>query len=287
MPRIRLWRRWRGFTLIELLVVIAIISILIGLLVPAVQKVREAANRTESLNNLKQMSLALHNCNDTYRKLPSAVGLFPSTQWPANWNVTPAPHGTLQYFLLPFMEGDNVYNSVQGQSWNAGAVIKSYTAPSDPSMPASYLTWGNRGATSYTSNFWVFGNTDGGTASIPRTFQPDGTSNTITFLERFCVCQSIQHIWNEDGQGAGPGSNDYPPTWWGQVSDPHQSPLPQFGVSAPNCIQSDVQGFSVAGMMVALGDGSSRSINSGISQVTFAAALTPNGGEVLGNDWTE
>src|SRR6516164_9009971 len=113
MPLFRPFRRWRGFTLIELLVVIAIIAVLIGLLLPAVQKVRDAANRTTSQNNLKQMLIASHSCHDSYGKLPPCTGSFPNDANSINWGspYCPSHYGTQFYFLLPFMEQQNAYNT--------------------------------------------------------------------------------------------------------------------------------------------------------------------------------
>ena len=136
MPLMRMLRRWRGFTLIELLVVIAIIAVLVGLLLSAVQKVREAAARAQSSNNLKQMSLALHGCNDSYQRLPPALGLFPNSSWDtaSNWGA-PATSGTLQYFMLPFIEQDAVYKNTSQYSWTSVYTpVKTYQSPADPTI---------------------------------------------------------------------------------------------------------------------------------------------------------
>jgi len=327
MPRLRSgFLRWRGFTLIELLVVIAIIAVLVGLLLPAIQKVREAANRLASQNNLKQIGIAVHNMNGTYGRCASAVGGYPIGNDPS-WGTAyqPSHYGTMQYFLLPFLEQDNVYNSTKGNSYTSNAVPKVFVGPNDPTMPANYQTWSNRGANSYASNWHAFrGGWDedwqyGGHSKIPDQF-PDGTSNTIGFFERYAICgvpgtttgvTYVQHIWGEDGQNCGPyaevssrqGPNSrYSPTWWafyslsmntGSYNHTNPPPgyplnyitLPQTKVPQTQCDPRRVQALSAGGIQVLLVDGSVRSVTTDITQTTWAYAITPDDGQILGSDW--
>src|SRR5687768_1648305 len=104
-------RASRGFTLIELLVVIAIIAVLIALLVPAVQKVREAAARTQSVNNCKQIVMGCHGFHDTYRYLPNQE------------ETVGGKTGVLHYWILPYIEQTPLYNlCTSGNSWDVVAI---------------------------------------------------------------------------------------------------------------------------------------------------------------------
>ncbi|MDB5310474.1 MAG: prepilin-type cleavage/methylation protein [Gemmataceae bacterium] len=156
----------RGFTLIELLVVIAIIAILIGLLLPAVQKVREAAARTQSSNNIKQLSLAMHtmaSANDD--KFCPGYGTFSGN------SGTPQPW---TWWILPYIEQQNVYNSNATSTY-----IKTYYAPSDASF-VSGNPW-----TSYAGNSSVLPAANI-CSNLKATFV-DGTSNTVVYMERYAA----------------------------------------------------------------------------------------------------
>jgi len=200
-------RRRNGFTLIELLVVIAIIAILIGLLLPAVQKVREAAARSKSSNNIKQLALAMHNHNDAYQgKLPALTDI--GTNAPTNLGLQ-----SIFFNILPYIEQDNIYRlfnkatpstyysttaTANGAAMN---IIPTFLSPADSTASngttlsgASFTSTGGAaattysggvfGTTSYAANGAVFGSNSAG---LPRTFV-DGTSNTIMIAERSQVC---------------------------------------------------------------------------------------------------
>jgi len=209
MTRVRPPTRARrvAFTLIELLVVIAIIAILIGLLLPAVQKVREAAARTKCINNLKQQGLGLHNYHDTYKTLPQGQRPYAN---PGTSNAPFEGSWTWMAYILPFIEQDNLarqakaFASSGGSNWyawyNTACPMKMpiFTCPADsrgqevfPGASSgiqdqaltTYL--GNSGTTSTSLDGVLFGATSGATGSqITLVGINDGTSNTIMVGER-------------------------------------------------------------------------------------------------------
>jgi prepilin-type N-terminal cleavage/methylation domain-containing protein len=308
MIRSRFERRVRAFTLIELLVVIAIIAVLVGLLLPAVQKVREAANRAECSNNLKQIGLATQSVHGVYRELPPALGAYPST---AGGMVQPPT-----VWILPYIEQDNLFQlikqaytaDVTNSTWtgtNCPIVIKPYQCPSDvtikgaPSGPAA--------AASYASNGQVFGTATlvpppntitvngpavksfgwAGPTRLP-TDVPDGLSNTIFWTEKLTHCLGTLGEGSGSTRWAQNQTGSHLATVGKNVAAGYASPnlKPQFNITNPaNCDFFQPSSSHTGCLLVGLGDGSVRVLNAGISQFTFNVAMVPNDGQPLRADW--
>jgi prepilin-type N-terminal cleavage/methylation domain-containing protein len=299
----------RAFTLIELLVVIAIIGVLIGLLLPAVQKVREAANRVKCQNNLKQLGIAVHNFQGTYGALPplwAKTGQFPS-----------APGtGSLFYYLLPFIEQDNLYRQGQqgnGSSTVGSTVITTFLCPSDPSSPTGYTGTNNNAkipqtntiqrdnyaVCNYCGNLLVFN--PSGPGSIV-TAMPNGTSNTVMFAERYRLCEGdandvdwTEPAWawtplytaaqygNDYWSVPGFGFTEYMGSWAPNYNDGN---VPfEASPSITQCDYRVTQGAHPGAMNIGIGDGSVRVVSTSISIASWLAVCNPQSGQTPGSDW--
>jgi len=319
MRLLSLWRvRFRAFTLIELLVVIAIIAILIALLVPAVQKVREAAARSQCQNNLKQIGLAAHNYNDVYKKLPPAEGgnlaAINAAGNPYGTFVSPdGTNGTFFFYILPYVEQGALYKQANGDSMNlTQQVVQLYLCPSDPSvtnagtyggcgvMNGDAVQRNNYGSANYCASVMVF--EPRGTKSVS-VAMPDGTSNTVMVAERYRNCSPDgangggctlpAWAWNTiKNNGDGWSS----PTFGAQndgISRMNQGGAMYFngnvafqaGPSVQTCNWYVTQGGHSGTMQIALGDGSVRGVTSNMTVNTWKAACIPNDGVPLGSDW--
>jgi prepilin-type N-terminal cleavage/methylation domain-containing protein len=300
-------RSKRGFTLIELLVVIAIIAILIGLLLPAIQKVREAAARSQCSNNLKQLSLACHNAHDTFNALPPANGTY----------AAGALKASPTFWVLPFIEQQNLFNQIAAAGstgfWKSESTpIKTFQCPSDATIAtgasAKNITQGS--FASYGSNGQVFGITPttitpasgstpahptcgpsynwAGAARIPASI-PDGVSNTIFWTEKLGYCSADNPAgttdWanNEERLNMPVVGANYSLSTTIGLSSNIQLQINVANSSACHYYWPSSQHTSV--LMVGMGDGSVRPVTSGMSLYTFNYAMVPNDRLVLPSDW--
>jgi len=237
-------RRTRSaFTLIELLVVIAIIAILIGLLLPAVQKVREAAARATSLNHIRQQCLAVHNFHDSFQTFP-------------RFNATQSVH--LQ--ILPYIEQGNITATVNPVATLNATSIKVFLDPTDTTAPANAP-----GQTSYAWNPLVF---DANVTFTNLNTIADGTANTICLTQRFSRCNGVVNSTTAVS-GLTRATFAPPPT------------LPQLGARPNNCAAGSAQTTLTGTILVGMCDGSVRSVNQASVSAAWIASCTPAGGETV------
>lgn len=204
----------RAFTLIELLVVIAIIAILIGLLLPAIQRARESANQVYCKNNLKQIGVAVHNYITVFDSVPSEGG-GPTA------NGGPGTSASVFFNLLPYLEQQFVYQCAGGPGQNV--VIKTFLCPSDSTASGMPPAGTTAAVGSYNYNVYVPGNLNGGVfPSTPMvlhvsTAMLDGSSNTVMVGEHVQVCGGTGG-GSGGGGGTGTGGGMGGPNPWGTTA---------------------------------------------------------------------
>jgi prepilin-type N-terminal cleavage/methylation domain-containing protein len=315
-------RHRSGFTLIELLVVIAIIGILIGLLLPAVQKVRAAAARAQSMNNVKQIILAVHNYHDVNKTVPPLADcVHPSSPNCGTQNVN--NYASIYFFILPYIEQTAIYNLglTNNGVWekspnNAGAIaVSTYISPRDPSRPIVPWTEKNGGTWyvgNYGANHAVFGVPCGSNtvSKMKLTQMIDGTSNTVGVGEQYGKC-GLGDTNNPNGDPYFHHLWAYRAGWTWQEAPYFDTRLMSSGMAGTSqgngsactviatstaappqnqptvdaCNPYFLQSMDAGGCVVGMMDGTVRMVQTSVDPVTWVRAVWPHDGFPMGGDW--
>ena len=289
-----------GFTLIELLVVIAIIGVLISLLLPAVQKVREAANLTSCKNNLKQIGLAMHNYHDTHKSFP--VGYYDPTPWP---QLDSGPGWGWGAYLLPYLEQDNLYRQINFKldvgdpSMTAvrTTFLPVFFCPSDEQVKFFTVTDGGSNSWDVAQASYVACNGNDGvddfttpphTGAFLRAIKGfrtadivDGLSNTLFVGDRWSKLSYSTWVGGPTG-ALNPFLLD-PGNFGAEVTllMCHAGPT---GPNSPGVFDADSTSSPHRyGVPFAFGDGSVHLLGNGIDIPTWMALATRAGGEIISN----
>ncbi|MHC2066511.1 DUF1559 family PulG-like putative transporter [Bremerella sp. T1] len=274
------YRMQKAFTLVELLVVIAIIGVLIALLLPAVQQARDAARRMETMNKFKQIGLATHNFHDVFGDLPPSV----VTATGEKYN-----RGSALLLILPYVE----QSALGRQAFDSGDFyaayrepVPLYTNPTDWTNGGNpTLTdagWGDYGVTGFAANYTAMGHIDSGDdQSNDLGSITDGTSNTIFYAEKFTKCETSTLYYNIWAYGDA-GWYEWNPVFAAYITGPASKfqVNPTSGNASATCNPQLAQSPRSSGILITLGDGSTRHLNATIDEDVWWALCTPDQGEV-------
>ncbi len=282
----------KGFTLVELLVVIAIIGILIGMLLPAVQQVRDAARRTDSANRLRQLALAVHNMESSFQELPPSITTVT--------NDKGYIRGSVFLQLLPYLEQQNLLELTIDTGDYYGVYrekVGFFRNPCDITEGApgfiNHTPWGEYGLIGYAANYQALGKIRPNDRDVHRMASlADGTSNTLLFAEKYMSCRNADFYSNNDYWYYNIWAYgeeywyEWNPVFAAYITGPESmfQVRPTEGNEEATCNPLLASSPRSSGILVSKGDGSSTMLRATIEPEVWWALCTPNGGEVVEND---